>query len=258
MAPPLTKRTAQGTLYTRPPEVEAQLDEVALLSLAELKARLDVTKPERDGFLRHETLVHLLRRGITTGSMEVFNAILVVLLKRCERTLQEKISDSLPSVDELREDILGEFAEVLASDGGGDIPDEIDFYECRFNRAFRAFWIDRVNREVAHSGRFTAVDTNEELDETLVDEGCLQDISDSLHDDTPETRLCMQQLLKSIDTLPEKERDAVVLVYIMGFKEESKDPEEDTAATKCKCTGRTIRNRLASAAAKLARIQEDK
>jgi hypothetical protein len=44
----------------------------------------------------------------------------------------------------------------------------------------------------------------------------------------------------------------------MGLKEESEDHNEETAATKCQCTGRTIRNRLASAAVKLARFQEDK
>src|SRR5437899_1152225 len=130
MAPPLTKTTAQGTVYARPPEVEVQIDEAALLSPAELKIRLDVTKPDKNGFLRHETLVHLLRKGIATGSMEMFNAVLPVLLKRCEKTLQEKIANSLPAVAQLREDILGEFAEVLASDGRGDIPDELDFYEC--------------------------------------------------------------------------------------------------------------------------------
>lgn len=256
MALPLTKTTKRGIVYTRPPEVEAQIDEAALLSPAELKLRLDVTKPEKAGFLRHETLVHFLRRGIATGSMATFNAILPVLLKRCEKTLEGKIFKSLPAVAELREEILGAFAELFASDGAGDVPNELDFYECRFNRAFRMFWIDHATREVEQSGRFTVVETEEELDEALADEECLKEISDSLHHDTPEARLRMQQLLEAIDTLPEKERDAVVLVYIMGFKEESNDPDEETAATKCKCTGRTIRNRLASAAAKLARFKE--
>jgi hypothetical protein len=257
MAAPLTKTTARGIVYTRPPDVQAQIDEAALLSPADLKLRLDVTKPERDGFLRHEALVHLLRKGIATGSIATFAAILPVLLKRCEKTLEGKIFKSLPAAHELREDILGAFAELLATDGAGDVPDELDFFECRFNLAFRTFWIDRANREGTHSGRLTAVDTEEELDEALADEECLKDISDSLHHDTPEARLSLQQLLGAIDTLPEKERDAVVLVKIMGFKEESNDPDEETAATKCKCTGRTIRNRLASAAVKLARFQEN-
>lgn len=257
MAPPLTKTTEQGIVYTRLPEVEAQIDEAALFNPAELKLRLDVTKPEKAGFLRSETLVHLLRRGIATGSMATINAILSVLLKRCEKTLKGKIFNSLPAADELREDILGAFAELLASDGAGDVPDELDFYECRFNLAFRTFWIDYAKREVVQLGRFTAVETEEELDEAIADEECLKDISDSLHHDTPEARLRMQQLLEAIDTLPKKERDAVVLVCIMGFKEESQNLDEETAASKCKCTGRTIRNRLASAAAKLTRFQED-
>jgi len=257
MAPPLTKTTVKGVVYTRPPAVEAQIDEAALLSLSDLKTRLVVKKAEEDGFIRSESLVHLLRKAIRAGSTDTVNCILPVLLKRCEKTLQEKISRSLPAADELREDILGEFAEQLASDGRGEIPDELDFYECKFNLAFRTFWIDRVRREVAHSGRLSAVDFDEELDESPDDQECLKGISDSLHNDTPEARLRMQQLLEAIETLPKKERDAVVLVNIMGFKEESNDPDEETAATKCKCTGRTIRNRLASAAATLARFQED-
>jgi hypothetical protein len=257
MAPPLTKKTVQENVYTRPSEVEAQIDEATLLSPADLKIRLAITSSAVKGFLRPETLVHLLRKGIELNSMEMFNNILPVLLKRCEKTLNAKIASTLPNVDELREDILGEFAELLASNGRGDIPDELDFYECRFNLAFRTFWIERVQREVAHLGRFTAAESEGDFDELSFDEEYLKDISDSMHNDTPETRLRMQQLVKAIDTLPEKERDAVVLVHIMGFKEESNDLDEETAATKCNCTGRTIRNRLASAAAKLARFQED-
>jgi hypothetical protein len=256
MAPPLTKRNAQGNVYTRPSAVEAQIDEVAKLSPPELKARLDITSREQGDFLRPETLVHLLRRGIATSSIEMFNAVLPVLLKRCEKTLEGKIFKALPAVNELREDILGQFAELLAGDGQGDIPDELDFYECRFNSAFRTFWIDCV-REAGHSSQLAAVESEEELDELLADDEPLECISDARHDDTPEKRLRMKQLLEAIESLPKQERDAVVLVHIMGFKEESNDIDEETAATKCKCTGRTIRNRLASAAAKLTRFQED-
>jgi hypothetical protein len=257
MAPPLTKKTAQGNVYTRPSDVEAQIDEATLLSSADLKMRLAIASPVMKGFLRPETLVHLLRKGIELSSMEMFNAVLPVLLKRCEKMLNAKVSSALPDVDELRRDILGEFAELLAGDGRGDIPDELDFYECRFNLAFRTFWIERVQREVTRSGQLLAAESDQEFDELSYDEEDLSNISDSLHNDTPETRLRMQQLLEAIETLPKKERDAVVLVHIMGFKEESTDPDEETAATKCKCTGRTIGNRLASAAAKLARFQED-
>jgi len=53
------------------------------------------------------------------------------------------------------------------------------------------------------------------------------------------------------------EGPAVVLVHGLGYKVESVDPDEETAATRCSCTGRTIRNRLASAAAMLSRFKEE-
>ncbi len=259
MAAPLTKTNAQGIVYTRPPDVEAQIDEAVLLSPAELKKRLEVKNLRKDGFLRSETLVHLLRRGIAISSMEIFNAILPVLLKRCEKTLRQKIPDyQFPTAEGLRDDILGELAELLAVDGRGEIPDELDYYECRFNSAFRALRIDRVNQEITRLNRSAPVESVEDLNESLGDKELLKDVAASLHDhETPEARLSMQRLLDAIDALPKKERDAVTLVHILGLKEESEDQNEETAATKCQCTGRTIRNRLASAAAKLARFQED-
>lgn len=62
---------------------------------------------------------------------------------------------------------------------------------------------------------------------------------------------------KVVLELPPDERDAVILVHALGYQEESDDPGEETAATRCDCTGRTIRNRLTRAATKLARFKED-
>ena len=47
-----------------------------------------------------------------------------------------------------------------------------------------------------------------------------------------------------------------MLCRLMGFKEESEDPRERTAATLCDVTGRTIRNRLRRALAKLSNLKE--
>jgi DNA-directed RNA polymerase specialized sigma24 family protein len=57
--------------------------------------------------------------------------------------------------------------------------------------------------------------------------------------------------------LPPEERDAVILCHVMGYPEESDDPAKRTAATICGVTGRTTRNRLKRAAAKLSRFKED-
>jgi hypothetical protein len=63
---------------------------------------------------------------------------------------KSKILDSdIPNASEIREEILGEFSLLFAEDGSGSNPDELDFFECRFNLAFRSFWIDPMRRETA-------------------------------------------------------------------------------------------------------------
>jgi DNA-directed RNA polymerase specialized sigma24 family protein len=74
---------------------------------------------------------------------------------------------------------------------------------------------------------------------------------------TQEWDAVRESLVKAIKALPTDERKAVILVHVLGYKEESEDPNEETAATHCNCTGRTIRNRLTRAAAKLSRFRED-
>ena len=74
---------------------------------------------------------------------------------------------------------------------------------------------------------------------------------------TQESTIFRNDLLKAINNLPPDERKAVVLCHLMGYEEESEDPEKTTAATLCGVTGRTIRNRLSRAAAKLSQFKED-
>jgi hypothetical protein len=65
------------------------------------------------------------------------------------------------------------------------------------------------------------------------------------------------RVFRAIMELPREEAEALLLVHYRGLKEESQDPNEDTAAKRCGVTGRTIRNRLARARAKLLRLKED-
>ena len=73
--------------------------------------------------------------------------LLPPLLARCEAMLIRKIPDrSRPNAIDIREEILGEFSVLFAEDGSGENPDQLDFFECRFNRAFRYFRIDFMRR----------------------------------------------------------------------------------------------------------------
>ena len=257
MARPLTKKNQAGAPYTRDADVQAQIDDVIGLELTRLKRRLKVSDQRAADHLRSECLVHLVRHGVRESNQGLVSAVLPVLLARCEANLIVKIPDGrLPTAAELREIVLGEFSEMFAVDGSGESPDALDFFECKFNRAFRALRIDLVRTETARLAHVALMPENEDS-ETEGDEDALARVCESLRvQSVAEASVHMKELLDAIEALPPDERDAVVLVRVMGYKEESEDPSEETAATRCNCTGRTIRNRLARAAAKLAHFKE--
>ena len=257
MARPLTKKDQAGTPYARDADVETQIDEVVDIDLTRLKRRLQVTNHRADDHLRSECLVHLVRHGVRENNQRLVSAVMPVLLGRCEANLIVKIPDwRLPTASELRETVLGEFSEMFAVDGSVEAPDDLDFFECKFNRAFRALRIDLVRSETARLKHVAPMPQGED-GEAEADDEALARVCDSLQiPSTAEASIHMKELLDAIDALPPQERDAVMLVRVMGYKEESEDPTEETASTRCNCTGRTIRNRLTRAAAKLAHFKE--
>jgi hypothetical protein len=65
--------------------------------------------------------------------------LLPVLLRCCESILKAKVpDDSIPTADDIREEILAEFS-LLFADGTAGATNELDFFECRFHLAFRKF-----------------------------------------------------------------------------------------------------------------------
>jgi cysteine desulfurase len=63
MAQPLTKLTRTGQLYTRPPSVEAKIDQALTEDEPRLWTRLQVTDRRAPDYLTSECLVHLFRSG---------------------------------------------------------------------------------------------------------------------------------------------------------------------------------------------------
>lgn len=258
MVRPLTKRTKGGALYSRPPAVETEIDATLPDDLATLRRRLLVTQKGAPDYLQSETLVHLIRESIRTGDDRRRDVVLPVLLGRCAAILKVKVSNGLPNPEALREAVLSEFSELLASDGTGEQPHELDYYECRFNLAFRTLRLDVLDRELAEVNK--AADVPERGDEGEPDayDDAFARMPEAFQTPaTQESALFLEYLWKAINALPCAERKAVILVNIMGYDEESDDPEKVTAATLCNCTGRTIRNRLFRAAAKLSALKED-
>lgn len=261
MARPLTKTKPDGAHYVRPSRIEAQIDETLQLPLPELRIRLLITNPDAAGHLSHECLVHLVRHGRRTDDQALMSAVLPVLLARCEANLLVKVSDDrMPDAASLRQEILDELTDLFARDTTSHGSDELDFFECKFNRAFRTLRIDAVRREVRRRRTIAAADLPRSEDTSEVDayEDAFARISDAFRVlPTQERHALREPLVRAIEALPPDERKAVILVHVLGYKEESEDPNEETAATRCHCTGRTIRNRLMRAAAKLVHLKEE-
>jgi hypothetical protein len=257
MARALTKTRADGPLYLRPPEIERQIDEVLPLGIWELRERLAVPDEKAPAYLHSETLVHLVRMAILENRQEVSSAVLPVLLGRCARNLNAKIHEGdFSDVESLREEILSQFSELFVDDAVAENGGMLDYYECRFNSAFRKFRISAVRKEIT---RLKYLDEPEEADEEMYDEPdhllslLLRNLASPA---TQEWDMLRNPLIEAIRKLARDERKAVILVYVLGYKQDSEDPNEVTAATRCKCTGKTIYNRLKRAEKKLSGFKE--
>lgn len=261
MAQPLTKMKPDGTLYARSSAIEAEIDRAARLSLPALSLGLAIGDRNNPDYLSSECLVHLVRQGRHSNDQGIMSAVLPVLLGRCEANLLVKVPDGgMPDAASLRQEILDGLTDLFVMDGSADGFGELDFYECKFNKAFRALRIDAVRRQKRRMRLVKVVDLpfSEATSEPVDYEDAFARISTAFRvPPTQESAVARKSLAKTIDTLPPDEREAVILVHVLGYKEESIDPDEETAATRCGCTGRTIRNRLTRAAAKLSHLKED-
>ena len=258
MARALTKRKTDGTLYVRPAAIERQIDEVSSLGLTELRQRLMVVDKKAGGYLHSETLVHLIRLSILENRPEVSGTILSVLLVRCEKNLKVTVSDDLRDAAMVREDILGEFSELLALDATTN-PGLLDYYEVRFNAAFAAHRINAVRKALTRLKYESEPESADLPDDDLFGQpdSLVKKLIDNLSEPpTQEWEALRGPITAAIKQLPREERKAVVLVHVLGYLQGSDDPSQITAATRCKCSPRTIYNRLQRAEIKLSAFKE--
>jgi hypothetical protein len=257
MPRPLSKTKSDGTTYTRFPEIEAAIDAAFMQDLETLRDRAAIRERKAKDYLPSECLVHLIREARRRGDDRARDTLLPLLFARCTVHLISKVDSNIPTAPQLREDILGDFAELFAIDGSPQDRHELDFFEARFNLAFRNFRVTRVRPELDRLNTTQAI-PDPAFADVPIDEEVVARLSDLYRaTNDPEQRVFRKQAHAAIMALPRDERNALILVRFMRLKEESKDPQERTAATLCNVKGRTIRYRLARAIAKLSRLKED-
>jgi DNA-directed RNA polymerase specialized sigma24 family protein len=265
----LQKKDENGNTYVRPAATEKTIVAATAQNLATLVRRASISDKESADYLPSECLVYLVRDAWRRRADDpTYNAtmskFLQFLLKRCHDRLKSKLGRyKLTDEETVREEILGDFSELFAEDGTGENPDQLDYFECRFNSAFFTFYHDTARREWTRLNHTASLPISDELEDTSTDDEVLTRLSATFQERVSKQQdlilkdAYMEDLLTAIDCLPPDERKAVVLCHILQYKEESDDPSKRTAATICHVSGRTIRNRLKRAAAMLSQFNQE-
>lgn len=254
MARPLTKTDHDGHCYTRPSSVEGAIDAAIGQDLQTLTLRAAITNRVSPEFLPLECLVHLIRDARRSGDDDAMSALLSSLLKRCDAILKKKLpTDEAGDWEDVRAEVLGDFSLLFAEDDSNE-KQTLDFFECRFNLAFRTFRIPYVRKEFARNQArvFAPADTEDVRD--LADDQFLSGLAEKVRERDPVIDLDLRQtILNALDALPPDQCKAIMLVYYHDLPIESEDPTVTTVASVCCVTGRTIRYRIARAFATLSK-----
>jgi hypothetical protein len=260
MVRPLTKVKKSGDLYTRPVAIDTAIEAALALDRRSLEQRAAVTDPNSPEYIPSECLVHLIRQKHRETNAPGRDQLLNILLQRCEVRLARTLPDNrAPNAGYLRDEALGRLGELFAEDGTGENPNELDYFEIRFNGAFAALRTDAVRSEIRAARRVVQLPEDDDCESRQVpDDQAIGRLPEALNSPaSQENAQFLQEVLKAIDTLPPDQREAVILCHLMGYEAESEDPAKITAATLCGVTGRTIRNRLRRAAATLNSYKEE-
>lgn len=260
MALPLTKRhCADDELYTRRVKVEAEIDALLALPAAERQRRATIGNGVA-GWISDEALVHLVRDAMRQGDGAARDALMRLLFIRCQQRLKLAMPDkAFQNAGHLRDEVLGRFGELVASDGHGDNPDRLDYYEVNFAHAFKNLRTDVRREQDRALGRDVQLPDDQE---TEGDDPIRKDrVSRRAEELTmlPALQESLQNardLDARLEGLNNKERKAVVL-QAMGYPQHALDPTTETIAKKCGVSERTVYNWLKSADEKLGLMAKE-
>ena len=227
---PLTKIHGEsGEVYTRPPDVTAQIREVLMLGNAEIIERTSIAGRTDPRYLKDETIVYLIRNSDRDEHGALIESLFGELSKRVAcLAFSRKYVDSK---GEDAEDLLGE-ANLFLIEKLFDESDKADFAEVRFGAFVSSFLSGKREklRQIYNDEK-----VNSSLDETSASGQSF---------DPASTGKTIEEILADravLEKLPEKTYIAASLIA-EGFKVESKDPAEITVSKIMNISSRTIRN----------------
>ncbi len=228
---PLTKRSGEGKLYERRPDVEAQLLEIAALPQKEIFSRLSFPNRETPGYLYDETLVYLARQAHVNGDEAAVEQIYIEINKRFW-VLIRKSSKRCEDPNDLQD--FGQDVEyVLISKIFDTNSDKGDFAQINFG----SFIVRELKSRLKGYNKRRKIERDfEKIDEPTENSHGFQVPAKGFND------LEMQELKQILNGFPENIREAVILHYLEGWQIESQDENEPTVCRKLNVSSRTIRN----------------
>lgn len=247
MVRPLTKkRKKDGVLYTRPLGIQKEIE--AALAVNDQSTLIEKAKnpPGSSEFMTSECLVHLIREHYHRKNDRIANPLLIQLMVRCKANLQKTVPNNrMSEAETVREDILGKFGVMFGEDAGGEPGSRLDFFEIKFNSAFRALRVDTIRVEKNHKKELMAISEVSDEEEPLNHEERLAQLSNMARTEaTQDADVLFKEMVKLAKDLPEDMRRAFILCNLMGCTQQE-------AATKCGVPVRTIYNRLKAAEQKI-------
>lgn len=203
MARPLRKIKLDGTLYSRRPAVEAEIQELAALGDSELELKaLDCSRASPD-FVSPEALVHFVR-NVEPGILR--DTLTECLLKRIYLLLPRADDTSLTNSN-IRDDVVDHFIDLLLSDRA-TYDNRLDYYEINFNSAVASDRKDARDRHWKHENRYDELEGEDDASLPIAAIGGY-DPFDPTDLDKKSYRL---QLDDAIDGLPEIQRRIIEMI----------------------------------------------
>lgn len=221
MTRPLQKTKLDGTHYYRREAVEAEIQELATISAAELERRFALWPSTSQGFVSPEALVYFVR-NLPAGAHrdKLTEQLLGRVVRRVPRTTDASGHTTSLTRMNIREDVVDRFVDLLLSDREG-YDDRLDYYEVNFNSAIARDRQDASIRHWAHENRSDDLGSDEvEVSDRV--EAAVGDC-DPFDADELDKRNYRLQLDDAIDSLPEFQRRIVEMLR-QEIPIESKDP----------------------------------
>lgn len=250
---PLRKVSQKGETYKRPPNIEAKLRELSILSGDTVFRRCQIIDKKLPDYVPSECLLYFVRSTRSEERRKDFEPFYELLLERVLRTLpasEEMCPDGIRlSESKIREGVVDELVELLARDRTGYEVD-LDFYEIRFNQALKALRIDVQDRAWREEKKFQSLTWDEETGDLSPDVEKAAGSFDPFAAEENSNENYRLHLNEAINSLPALQRTIIEMLRL-GFPIDSKDPNQKTISKTVGKTEKTVRNQRDKAFASL-------